>query len=465
MINGIRLSLRTLRCRVPASLVGGGNRIYTNGSGIGTDSSMISSNHRCQASASMQAKQYSTLASELGRTKNITMPETTAYERHFSDDGDGMDDEYGEMTADGHTYVYPQSFKLENGQELPHAQIRYMTYGTLNESRDNVLVVCHALTGNASLHSWWGDLLGPGLAFDTDKYFVVCCNILGSCYGSSGPATPINGKDGEVYGIKFPDISVQDTVKLQLHMLQDDLKINSVKCVIGGSFGGMQTVEYAAQAGSVASPFAVDDESGSAAPFVRSVMPIACGAAHTAWQIALSEVQRQAIYADPKWNNGNPSLDDPPTTGLSVARQMGMISYRTPRGYDSKFGRNLREEEPAYGAKANWEVKSYLEYQGYKFLSRFDPITYTKLTEQMDSHDVGRGRGGRENALTSIRIPAKILGIDSDILYPLEEQEELAKLFPNGELGVIKSDAGHDGFLLEQDQVAEYITEFLNSHD
>lgn len=377
-----------------------------------------------------------------------------------------MEDEYGEMTQDGHTYVHPEPFVLENGEKLENAQIRYMTYGTLNKARDNVLVVCHALTGNASLHSWWGDLLGPGLAFDTDKYFVVCSNILGSCYGSTGPATPVGGEEGkDLYGIDFPDISVQDTVKLQLNMLRYDLKVNSVKCVIGGSFGGMQAVEYAVQAGTISSDFAVDDEDGRAAPFIRSVMPIACGAAHTAWQIAISEAQRQCIYMDPKWNNGKPSMDDPPTKGLAVARQIGMISYRTPQGYESKFGRNLRDEEPAYGSGAKWQVKSYLEYQGYKFLSRFDPITYVKLTEQMDTHDVGRNRGGKENALSSVKIPAKILGIDSDILYPMNEQEELAQLFPNGELAIIHSDAGHDGFLLEQDQVAEHISSFLTSHD
>lgn len=377
-----------------------------------------------------------------------------------------MDDEYGEMTTDGHTYVHPEPFVLENGDILEDAQLRYMTYGTLNEAKDNVLVVCHALTGNASLHSWWGDLLGPGLAFDTDKYFIVCSNILGSCYGSSGPASYKNSnEDREKYGMDFPDVSVQDSVNLQLYMLRDDLKLNSIKCVIGGSFGGMQAVEYAAQAGHIDSPFAIDDENGRAAPFVRSVMPIACGAAHTAWQIAMSEVQRQAIYMDPKWNQGNPSIDDPPLKGLSVARQIGMISYRTPKGYETKFGRNVRDPEPKYGSRAKWEVKSYLEYQGYKFLSRFDPITYLKLTEQMDTHDIGRNRGGKSNALSSVRIPAMILGIDTDILYPIHEQEELAELFPNGELAVIHSDAGHDGFLLEQDQVAAHISGFLGAHD
>jgi len=386
-----------------------------------------------------------------------------------------MDDEYGEMTTEGYTFTYPGPFVLESGEVLSHAELRYMTYGKLNDARDNVLVICHALTGNASLHSWWGDLLGPGQVFDTSRYFVVCANILGSCYGSTGPASPVlaggelaktDSVSERVYGIDFPDVSVKDTVRLQLHMLQDELKIRSVKSVIGGSFGGMQALEYAAQAGSIKSPFAVNDENNRAAPFVRSVVPIACGARHTAWQIAISEVQRQAIYADPKWNNGSPSWDDPPLAGLSVARQIGMVSYRTAKGYEDKFGRTLKDDTtPPYGAKAPWEVKSYLEYQGYKFLSRFDPVTYIKLTEQMDSHDVGRNRGGAEKALGCVNIPALVLGIDSDVLYPLHEQEELASLFPNGELKVIESDAGHDGFLLEQVQVANYISDFLSSHD
>eukprot|EP00563_Minutocellus_polymorphus_P004977 CAMPEP_0181027332 /NCGR_PEP_ID=MMETSP1070-20121207/4110_1 /TAXON_ID=265543 /ORGANISM="Minutocellus polymorphus, Strain NH13" /LENGTH=531 /DNA_ID=CAMNT_0023104571 /DNA_START=87 /DNA_END=1682 /DNA_ORIENTATION=+ len=457
-----------------SSLAGGGNHVFRLGSSIGTDSSMIAANHTQKGAVGFDKYESSIQSghpsSFIGR-RQLSSTSTAST---------SMDDEYGEMTTEGHTFTYPEPFKLESGEVLPRAEVRYMTYGTLNEARDNVLVICHALTGNASLHSWWGDLLGPGQTFDTSRYFVVCANILGSCYGSTGPASPLMEAAGddenasvgdddyvskEVYSVDFPDVSVQDTVRLQLHMLQDELKISSVKCVIGGSFGGMQAVEYAAQAGSIKSPFAVDDDEGRAVPFVRSVVPIACGARHTAWQIAISEVQRQAIYADPKWNQGNPSWDDLPWAGLSVARQIGMVSYRTAKGYDKKFGRDLKEEvTPPYGSDARWEVKGYLEYQGYKFLSRFDPVTYLKLTEQMDSHDVGRNRGGAKEALSSVHIPALVLGIDSDVLYPLHEQDELASLLTNGELKVIKSDAGHDGFLLEQTQVADYISEFLSSH-
>jgi homoserine O-acetyltransferase len=449
-----------------------------------------------------------------------------------------MDDEYGAMSSSGRTYTHPTPYRLESYGTFGHststlamssprrispgvlspANVTYNTYGTLNATRDNVLVICHALTGNASLEAWWGDLLGPGKAFDTDRYYVVCCNILGSCYGSVGPSSLRPGYDHEndgsaapstvprnrlnqaIYGVDFPDVSVRDTVRLQLLLLKNELRISSIKCVIGGSFGGMQAMEYCVMAGATrardigdrnaASGFVVGGtgvggmvvdkdgvvpymigefttkRNGRIEPFVRSAVPIACGAAHTAWQVGISETQRQAIYADPRWNGGRFDPHDPPNAGLSVARQVAMISYRTPYGYHKKFGRSLTDESgPSYGSKAPWQVKSYLEYQGAKFVERFDPVTYVKLTEQMDSHDVGRGRGSIEQVLSQVEIPVCVLGIDSDVLYPLREQEELARYMPNAELKIIHSDAGHDGFLLEQDQVAAHIKSFLYSHD
>jgi len=367
-----------------------------------------------------------------------------------------MKDEYGEMTADGESYI-EKDFVLENSVILPDAELRYQTYGQLNEAKDNVIVVCHALTGNASLHSWWGDLLGDNKAFDTSKYLIVCCNILGSCYGSTNPQS-IDPETKAPYGKQFPDISVKDTVKLQLNLIKYGLGASSIKCVIGGSFGGMQTMEFAVQAGISGGEFVSEDGS----PFVKSVIPIACGASHTAWQIAISEVQRQAIYADPEWE----STPFKATKGLEVARQMGMISYRTARGYCNKFGRDLRDNGDSnisrYGSNASWQVKSYLEYQGIKFIDRFDPITYVKMTEQMDSHDVSRNRGSSvAEVLKRVEIPACVLGIDSDVLYPLSEQEEIVEHMPNSELKIIRSDDGHDGFLLEQDQVNRCIVDFL----
>ena len=474
---------------------------------------------------------------------NSTTTPTDQKAQEEESDG-AMDDEYGTMNASGLTFTYPNGpYHLESFGTLGHigpspatstlprgilnpAYLNYKTYGTLNEARDNVLVICHALTGNASLEAWWGDLLGSGKAFDTDQYFIVCCNILGSCYGSVSPSSLRPGYENEdgketdnipeniprdkngqaIYGYDFPDVSVRDTVRLQLLLLKHELKISSIKCVIGGSFGGMQAMEYCVMAGATRHisnggtvdkggsvwpqpvrmrssngggggsgneggiPYGIGEfvtqRNGRIEPFVRSAVPIACGAAHTAWQISISETQRQAIYADSKWNNGRYDPHDPPTSGLSVARQVAMVSYRTPLGYHKKFGRALTNESgPSYGSKAPWQVKSYLEYQGKKFLDRFDPVTYVKLTEQMDSHDIGRGRGSIEEVLNHIEIPVCVLGIDSDVLYPLREQEEMVQAMPNAELKIIHSDAGHDGFLLEQDQVAAHIKSFLYSHD
>ena len=328
-----------------------------------------------------------------------------------------MDDEYGTMEASGKIYTHPTPYQLESFGVFGHytttpsisgnsgklqrgvlnpAFLNYNTYGTLNAARDNVIVICHALTGNASLEAWWGELLGSGKAFDTDRYFIVCANIIGSCYGSCGPSSlrpgyddtnseenitpsniPRDKSNRPIYGIDFPDVSVRDTVRLQLLMLKNELKIKSIKCVIGGSFGGMQVMEYCAMAGATRPicevmsstgggdvmmvqndiggvPYGVGEfvskRNGRIEPYVRSAVPIACGVAHTAWQIAISETQRQAIYADPKWNNGMIDANDPPNNGLSVARQIGMVSYRTPLGYQKKFGRALTDESgPSYG--------------------------------------------------------------------------------------------------------------------
>lgn len=435
-------------------------------SGIGTDKEMIAANHRLPTPLNLPPAQLRSYSSTTASQEAAAAAVPVA----------AMKDEYGVMDDSGHTYVYGDGtspYPLECGDVLPAAQLRYQTYGELNAARDNVLVVCHALTGNASLHSWWGDLLGPGRAFDTDRYFVVCCNILGSCYGSTGPSSDNPHRPGRTYGKDFPDVSVKDTVRLQLLMLQQDLRVNAVQAVIGGSFGGMQAMEYAAQAGSVTYGEFFDLRRPDR-PFVRCVVPIACGAAHTAWQIGVSEVQRQAIYKDPHWNGPHP---EQATAGLEVARQLGMISYRTPVGYESKFGRAKQpgkdkesspssSPSPAYGSAAHWKVKSYLSYQGKKFLSRFDPVTYVKMTEQMDSHDLARGRAdSTAEVLRGIDIPALVMGIDSDVLYPLSEQEYLAQHLPRGRLEVIRSDDGHDGFLLEQDQVGQHIIDFIQQFD
>jgi len=370
-----------------------------------------------------------------------------------------MEDEYGTMTSDGLTHEIP-SFTLECGTVLHGLQVRYRVWGHLNPERDNVLVVCHALTGNADLESWWGELLGPGKPFDTDKYLVFCANILGSCYGTTGPSS-VNPDTGKVYGIGFPAVTVRDTVAAHRAAVQHGLGAKSVKCVIGGSLGGMQALEWAMMP-----------------DYVHAVLPMACGAYHHAWQIAMSELQRQALYMDPKWNDGILDTQHPPKCGLALARMIAMVSYRTPHAFNLKFGRKTHDglmatadtatiptaarEGPGY---AYYEAKRYLEYQGIKFLSRMDAWSYKAITEQMDSHDLGRGRGGIQSALASIRMPVHVIGISSDVLYPVAEQEEIVKHIPHSTYKVIESPEGHDGFLLEQKAISTEIKTFLAALD
>lgn len=350
----------------------------------------------------------------------------------------GNDDEYGNMDSSSLQFEVPR-FSLENGTELQNIAVNYATFGKLNAQRDNALVVCHALTGNSSLDTWWGGLLGPECAFDTSKYFVVCANILGSCYGTTGPAS-INPSTGKVYGSQFPDVTVRDTVRLHMKLLQERLNVEQVVSAIGGSLGGMQALEWGMLGGD----------------YVRSVVPIACGSHHTAWQIGISELQRQAIYMDPNYLGGNYSIENPPQQGLALARQIAMITYRTHEMYKRKYGR-IREDSNLF------RVQSYLDYQGQKFLSRFDVNSYVTLTKLMDSHDLGRDRGGLEAAMKMLEQPVLVLGIDSDVLYPISEQKELNDGLPNSKFSLINSLHGHDGFLLEQTQIGNAIQSFLNT--
>lgn len=350
-----------------------------------------------------------------------------------------MKDDYGNLDSCGETYI-AQNFELECGQILKEAHARYNTYGELNSSKSNCIVVCHALSGNSRLDQWWGSMLGPGRVFDTEKYFIICANLLGSCYGSTGPSS-INPHTQAPYGRNFPKITIRDSVRLHIKLLRDYLQIHSVYSVIGGSLGGMQALEWTLLAKDL----------------VKSAVVIGCGAQHSAWQIGFSELQRKAIFMDQRWNDGNINFSDPPLSGLSLARQIAMMSYRTAESYATKFGRN-------HDNSGNWQVQNYLSYQGKKFLDRFDALTYVKITEIMDSHDVGAfNRGGIQAALSSIRCPVLVVGMNTDLIYPIKEQEELASFIPGSSLKIIDTPDGHDGFLLEQDQVAALTVEFLDS--
>ncbi|OQS05759.1 homoserine O-acetyltransferase [Thraustotheca clavata] len=335
--------------------------------------------------------------------------------------GAAMEDEYGVMEASKQVFNLPH-YTLESGITLENVDVNYKTFGELNAAKDNVMVVCHALTGNAALDSWWSGLLGDGKPFDTSKYLVVCANILGSCYGTTGP-TSINPKTNKRYGADFPLTTVRDTIA----------------AVVGGSLGGMQTLEWGFLGQGIVQRLAV----------------IACGARHTAWQIGISEVQRQAIYRDPRYANGHYDPANPPRDGLAIARQMAMLTYRTHAVYDERYGRNTQDD-------GRFSVQSYLDYQGDKFLTRFDANSYVAVTKSMDTHDVGRNRGGIETALRQLgSIPVSVVGIDSDLLYPPSEQQQLHELIPNSKFLLINSPHGHDGFLLEQDAVGHAVNTLL----
>jgi homoserine O-acetyltransferase len=399
-----------------------------------------------------------------------------------------MEDEYGEMDDSGKTFHLPR-FTTESGATLRDVQLRYRTWGKMNAARDNVLVVCHALTGNAALDDWWSSFLGPGLPFDTDKYYVICANLLGSCYGSTGPAS-VDPRTGRPYGARFPRLTVRDGVAVQKQMVRWGEGVKQVKCVIGGSLGGMQTVEwlfddhyYTSEEDCVGQPEDClrrpdpADELGPR-PFVRSAIPMACGTHHHTWQIAVSEAQRQCIYADPDFQGGEYyGTGREPKTGIGLARMQAMVSYRSHAAYEHKFGRRRVDPEDGSDLADDWQagdpdldtpfdapfsVETYLKYQGEKFHNRFDANSYITLTQLMDTHDIGRGRGGIARAAAQCEQPVHVISIDSDVLYPVSEQKDLADALPNSQLSIVRNDDGHDGFLLAQDAIGPIIHKFLD---
>ncbi len=325
-------------------------------------------------------------------------------------------------------------FELDSGETLSDARIAYRSWGRLTPTGTNAVVVCHALTGSPDVDLWWPELLGSGRTFDPDRDFIICCNVLGSCYGSTGPASFKPGT-GERWGVDFPAITVADTVRAH-RLVLDKLGVHGIRLVVGGSLGGMQTLEWALQDARVAAAAVV------AAP-----------ARHPAWAIAQSQAQRAAIAADPNWCGGHYDPETPPAAGLAAARMMAMCSYRTPRSLDDRFGRRPSDGD-------SFEIETWLRYHGDALVERFDAASYVQLTRTMDSHDVGRGRGGIEHALGSLDIPILAVAIDSDGLYPPDGQEEIAKLSPLGELGFIHSPHGHDAFLIESVDLDEQLRAF-----
>ena len=327
-------------------------------------------------------------------------------------------------------------FELESGQVLEGLSIAYRTWGELNAAADNVVLVCHALTGSADADQWWPGLIGPGCALDPEKDFIVCSNVLGGCYGSSGPLYPVSARDGRTLGLDFPEVTVRDIVRAQRRLV-DALGVRRLQLVIGPSLGGMQVLEWAA----------------TYPELVSSIAPIGTSARHSAWCMGIGEAQRAAIESDPRWCDGRYDADSPPASGLATARMMAMVSYRSFANFESRFARHEDQSR-------DFEVHRYLRYQGDKLVGRFDAASYYRLTQAMDTHDVGRGRGGTPQVLASITCPALVVSVTSDVLYLPEEQQFIADHLANAELEVLDSPHGHDGFLIETDALGEMVKDF-----
>ncbi|MCX4097218.1 homoserine O-acetyltransferase [Nocardia sp. alder85J] len=343
--------------------------------------------------------------------------------------------------------------RLENGAVVPDAVLAVQRWGELAPNLDNVVLVEHALTGDSHvagvpdavhpLPGWWDGIVGPGAPLDTDEWCVVATNVLGGCKGSTGPASL--APDGKPWGTRFPEISIRDQVTAEV-ALADLLGIDRIAAVVGGSMGGMRVLEWM-----VGYP-----------QRVGAALVLAVGARATADQIGTQTTQIAAITADPDWQGGDyHGTGRAPRTGMGLARRIAHLTYRTEFELDHRFENQAQEgEDPRAGGR--YAVQSYLDHQADKLVSRFDPATYVLLTEAMNRHDVGRGRGGVEAALAATPVPCVVGGVDSDRLYPLRTQRELADLLPGCRgLEVVHSRDGHDGFLTETTAVGKLLVQTM----
>jgi len=357
-----------------------------------------------------------------------------------------------------HTFAVDRPFALEGGGLLHEVTVAYETWGELNADGSNAILICHALTMDAHAagrgregQGWWDEVIGSGRAIDTDRYFVVCANVLGGCQGTTGPAS-LDPATGRPYGSTFPIVSIRDIVRTQA-ALADHLGVPQWFSVVGGSMGGMQAIEWA-----VMYP-----------ERVRSAVVLASTAAATAQQIAHSAAQRMAITLDPNWRGGDyydAAPGEGPHRGLALAREMAQITYRTERVFQERFARETRDPLDTFSLWQRFEVESYLDYQGAKLVRRFDANTYLVVSKAMDLHDIGRNRGGTTRALARVQVPVLVMSITSDRLYHPEQQEELRDglLAAGGtcRFVVIDSADGHDAFLLAADHVGPAIDTFLD---
>jgi homoserine O-acetyltransferase len=327
------------------------------------------------------------------------------------------------------------AFELEAGGALPEISITYTTYGKLNEAKDNVVWICHALTANSDAMEWWPGMVGPGFCIDPEKYFIVCANFLGSCYGTTGPLSA-NPRTGQPYYSDFPFITIRDMVKAHI-LLKQHLQIEKIHLLIGGSMGGYQALEWC-----VLEPGVIDN-----------LFLLATSATESAWGISVHTAQRLAIEADATWKDHSPQAGK---KGLKAARAIGLLTYRNYEILKQK------QTDPDIGKLDQFKASSYITYQGEKLVNRFNAYTYWLLTKAMDSHHLARGRKDSiEEVLKTIIQRTLIIGISSDILCPEQEQKFLAEHMPNATFVSIDSAYGHDGFLIESEKISGYLSKWL----
>jgi homoserine O-acetyltransferase/O-succinyltransferase len=333
-------------------------------------------------------------------------------------------------------FHYPHTFNLENGSQLPEITIAYTTYGNLNKDKSNVVWICHALTANADVADWWPGVVGHNQIINPDKHFIVCANILGSCYGSTGPAS-INPATNKPYYHQFPLITIRDMVNAHI-LLRKQLGIEKIHLLIGGSMGGYQAMEWCIMEKNV----------------TEKLVLLATAASESAWGIATHTAQRLAIEADCTWQSETATAG---YNGLKAARAIGMLTYRN---YSIMVQKQADDDSNKLD---DFKASSYIKYQGDKLAKRFNACSYWQLTKSMDSHNIARGRTNAADVLKSITQPTLIFGIRSDILCPLSEQEFLCEHIPASTLIQIDSDYGHDGFMVENQQISKHLSYWMET--
>ena len=361
------------------------------------------------------------------------------------------------LTATSPIIELPNPLPLDGGSELARVTLAYETYGALNADRSNAILLCHALTGDqyvASPHpvtgkpGWWERMVGPGKPIDTDRYHVICANVIGSCMGSTGPAS--EASDGQPYAMRFPVITIRDMVRAHVALL-DELGIGTLHAVVGGSMGGMQALSLAANWPDRAA----------------RVLVIASTSRHSAQNIAFHELGRQAVMADPNWQQGDYYTDEAPDSGLAVARMAAHITYLSEEALTDKFGRNLQDRDAkSFGFDADFQVESYLRYQGSGFTRRFDANSYLYITRAMDYFDLAEEHGGKlANAFAGTRARFCLVSFDSDWLYPTSESRHVVRALNAAGAAVsfveLSAPHGHDSFLLAVPALDRVVTGFI----